>query len=170
VRVTLTSLRSALRRRGVLELDLARVPRVAGSPTALSQVALNLVVNALEALPEDSGGRANTINLRLRQEGSQARLDVEDTGPGMPREVLSHIFEPFFTTKADGGTGLGLAVSKRIVEELGGTITVESQVGQGTRFTVRLPIVPETPPEAGVEAHGPAPVTPGSCAPRKSLA
>jgi two-component system sensor histidine kinase HydH len=146
VRVTLACLRSALRRRATLRLDLSPVPRVAGSPAALSQVTLNLVVNALEALPADGGNQGHTITVQLRQEDNLVRLDVDDTGPGMPREVLSHVFEPFFTTKEDGGTGLGLAVSRRIIEELRGTITVSSEIGRGTRFTVRLPVAPAATP------------------------
>ncbi len=140
VRLTVAGVRGALKRRGTLRLELAPVPEVAGSPTALGQVALNLIVNAIEALPD---GRdtfdSNVVTVRLNAEGAHVVLEVEDTGPGIPAHVLDRIFDPFFTTKDEGGTGLGLAISRRIVEELGGTIAVESQPACGTRFRVRLP-------------------------------
>ncbi len=68
------------------------------------------------------------------------RLAVEDNGEGIPDDVREHIFDPFFTTKTQGGTGLGLAISKRIVEEVGGHIDFESRRGEGTTFTVLLPV------------------------------
>jgi signal transduction histidine kinase len=148
VRLTAAGAQGEVRRRGSLTLDLLPVPPVEGSPTALGQVTLNLLVNAIEALPEGSVAR-NAVTIRLRPEPGQVRLDVEDTGTGIPPEVLPRIFDPFYTTKEDGGTGLGLAISKRIVEEIGGTISVESAPGRGTRFTVRLPLAQSDATDAG---------------------
>jgi signal transduction histidine kinase len=152
VRLTAAGAQGELRRHGSLVLDLQTVPPVAGSTTALGQVTLNLLANAIEAI---SGSRCDhhVVTVRLGQEGGRVRLDVEDSGPGMEPQVLDRIFDPFFTTKEEGGTGLGLAISKRIVEEIGGTISVDSVLGRGTCFTVRLPVAPpdggQAPPAAG---------------------
>ncbi len=95
-------------------------------------------MNSLHAMPE--GGR---LSLGLAREGDYVRLEVADTGHGMPEEICAKIFDPFFTTKDFGkGTGLGLTVVKGIIEEHGGTITLESAVEKGTTFTIRLPIDP----------------------------
>ncbi len=102
----------------------------------MKQVFLNLITNAAQAMPK--GGK---LNLRTACVGSEVAISVSDTGQGMPPEIRERIFEPFFTTKATGeGTGLGLSVSLGIVQAHGGRIAVESQVGQGSTFTVWLPI------------------------------
>jgi signal transduction histidine kinase len=101
------------------------------------QVISNLVVNALEALPE--GGE---IHLRLLKRNEAVCLTVADSGPGILKENLHRVFEPFFTTKAEKGTGLGLALSKKIIERRGGTIRVRSSTTKGksgTVFRVCLP-------------------------------
>lgn len=105
----------------------------------ISQVLLNLIVNAIDAMGE--GGVLTLETGRVRDEGSEwARLRITDTGSGIAPENLSKIFEPFFTTKPESvGTGLGLSVSKDIIEEHGGRILVQSEVGVGTTFTVDLP-------------------------------
>jgi signal transduction histidine kinase len=102
----------------------------------LQQVIINLLLNSRDAtLP---GG---TIAVRAEQEGVNIRLDVKDSGSGIPDESLKHIFDPFFTTKPPGkGTGLGLAISSRIIEGFGGRITVVSKVGKGSCFSVWLPM------------------------------
>jgi signal transduction histidine kinase/CheY-like chemotaxis protein len=106
----------------------------------LSQVFLNLLVNAAHAIPENSL-EENEIRVRTWQEGDEVFAEVRDTGHGIPRATLMRIFEPFFTTKAVGsGTGLGLPISRAIVEEHGGRIEVRSEVGRGTSFVVRLPL------------------------------
>jgi signal transduction histidine kinase len=138
-RLTISFLEGAFRKRGELNVDLAPVPSVIGSPTALSQVVLNLLVNGLEALPE-GGGPAASVTLRLRRDGKDALMEIEDNGAGMPPEILERIFDPFFSTKEDGGTGLGLAISKRIVDDLGGSLEARSRVGEGSCFTVRVPL------------------------------
>ncbi len=115
-----------------LSLDL---PEISADPAQLEQVLVNLAVNALQAMPD--GGKL-TVLTGVR--GSDVLLVVEDTGTGMSDDVLKQIFVPFFTTKDVGqGTGLGLPVVHGIVTSHGGTIGVESKVGRGTRFEIRLP-------------------------------
>ncbi len=133
---------SALRARLVVEL--AARPTVAGSATRLGQVLLNLVLNALQAMPQRPVEQ-NHVQISLREEGRYAVLRVADNGSGIEPIQLSRIFDPFFTTKLKG-TGLGLAISRQIIEELGGEIDVESTVGVGTAFTVRLPMLPSPSP------------------------
>jgi len=109
--------------------------RIFTDPNQLRQVVLNLVTNALQATPP--GG---LVRLLVRQEQNGLRLEVVDTGEGIPKENLQRIFEPFFSTKPPGkGTGLGLSVSLGIVEKLGGRIEVKSELGRGTTFCVHLP-------------------------------
>jgi signal transduction histidine kinase len=120
-------------------IDVARdmdgsLPPVAMDARLVRQAVLNVAVNAVQAMPR--GGR---ITIRTRREGDDALLEVEDTGAGIPDEVKERIFEPFFTTKASG-TGLGLAVVKRIVEGHGGRVGVRSAPGQGTVFSLRFPV------------------------------
>jgi len=112
------------------------LPPIHADRDQLIQVLINLVMNSLHAMPE--GGR---LRLSLARENSHVRLGVSDTGHGMPEEIRSKVFDPFFTTKDFGkGTGLGLTVVKGIIEEHGGTIVVESVVGKGTAFWIRLPL------------------------------
>ena len=108
-----------------------------GDENVLLQVLGNLVVNAIQAIPEH---RANGhVILRSERHGARVRIVVEDNGPGMPTEVLRRVFDPFFTTKPFGvGTGLGLAVSRGLVTGLGGEIRLESEPEKGTRATVEL--------------------------------
>jgi len=113
------------------------LPEITADPAQLNQVLVNLVVNSVQAMPE--GGRL-TVQTLVRE--GHVLLIVEDTGIGMDEEVIKQVFIPFFTTKDVGqGTGLGLPVVHGIVTSHGGSIKVESQVGQGTRFEVRLPVV-----------------------------
>jgi signal transduction histidine kinase len=101
----------------------------------IRQVLLNLLTNAMHAVNSEG-----TITIGIEDVGDSRVITVSDTGPGIPRENLTKIFEPFFSTKVPGqGTGLGLFVSRGIVEKLGGTIEVASEIGQGARFSVRLP-------------------------------
>ncbi len=101
----------------------------------IEQVLMNLILNAAQAIPEEG-----VVTVRSGKDGGWCTIEVEDTGCGIPAEVLPKIFDPFFTTKGQGeGTGLGLSVSLGIVERHGGEIAVRSQVGKGTVFTVRLP-------------------------------
>jgi len=141
VELTLTFVRAALIKRAIVEVDLRPCPPVKGSPNKLGQVMTNLLVNAMQALPDRSRSE-NRIAVSLAPDEAEGwvRLAVEDNGEGIPHDVREHIFDPFFTTKTQGGTGLGLAISKRIVEEVGGHIDFESRRGGGTTFTVLLPV------------------------------
>jgi len=132
--------RHELRKRAQVTVDLQPVPPVRGSERKLGQVFVNLLVNAAQALPVGEAG-AHAIRVSVRHEGAEVVAEVQDTGAGMPPEVLAHVFEPFFTTKAPGdGTGLGLSICHGIVTGFGGRIEVESRPGEGSRFRVRLPI------------------------------
>ena len=139
--LTLQFMRAALLKRARLQVDTDPVPVVQGSPQELGQVLINLLVNAMQAVP-DRAASDNLVGVRLApaSELGWVELQVYDNGEGIPEEVLGRVFDPFFTTKSQGGTGLGLAISKKIVEQSGGTITAESETGNGTSFTVRLPV------------------------------
>jgi signal transduction histidine kinase len=129
------SMRAEAERAGVeLETHYAEGPLVIeGDRFALGRVYRNLITNAIQATAQ--GGRVMVSTARV---GPQIAITVEDTGSGIPAERLSAIFDEFVTTKRRG-LGLGLAISKRIVEQLNGTIAVESEVGRGTKFTMRFP-------------------------------
>jgi signal transduction histidine kinase len=107
----------------------------------VSQVFVNLLVNAAQALEAVEGTRKE-IRVTARREADMAVIEVSDTGPGIPAEVLSRLFQPFFTTKGSTGTGLGLSISRNIVRRLGGDLAVRSVPGDGTVFTVSLPARP----------------------------
>lgn len=115
---------------------LPKLPEIDADPSQLNQVVVNLVVNAMQAMPD--GGRLNISTARDR---AKVCLVVQDTGTGMDDTILRKIFTPFFTTKDVGlGTGLGLPVVHGIVTAHGGSIKVESKIGKGTKFKVQLPI------------------------------
>jgi len=114
----------------------AAAPVVQGIEHKLQQVFLNLFLNARDAMPK--GG---WLTIVTREDKDGAVVEVADTGSGISPEQLSRIYDPFFTTKEIGkGTGLGLSITYGIVQEHGGTITCDSQIGQGTRFSIRLPL------------------------------
>ena len=130
--------------RARLTVDLQSVPKVSGSRGRLGQVLLNLILNALDAMPETREPEANRIVVRLRRTARGAALEVEDNGAGIPADVQSRMFEPFFTTKSSG-SGLGLAVAHDIVTSFGGRIDVRTEPGKGTTFRVELCEHAETP-------------------------
>jgi PAS domain S-box-containing protein len=139
-----------------LELELGPVPVVMGRPAELNEVITNLVLNAIDAMPK--GG---TLRIRTRLgDHRHAVITVADTGMGMSEEVRKRVFDPFFTTKGEEGTGLGLSVSHSIVERHGGDLRVDSRPGEGTTFTISLPIGMNPTGEAtpggdpGVERRG----------------
>jgi two-component system NtrC family sensor kinase len=101
----------------------------------LSQIVINLLLNAAQAMGGEGSVRAATWRV-----GGEVRLAVEDSGPGIPPEVMPRLFEPFFTTKEGKGTGLGLAVSLHLAQSMGGRLTAENLPGGGARFTVHLPV------------------------------
>lgn len=116
--------------------NFGSIPKVKCFIQRLSQVFLNLLVNAGHAV-EGQG----KITIRTTQEGGMVRIDISDTGSGIPEDKIAKIFEPFFTTKPIGkGTGLGLSISTDIIKQHKGTIEVKSKVGEGTTFTLKIPI------------------------------
>jgi signal transduction histidine kinase len=116
-----------------IKTELESVPSVAGHESELREVLTNLVFNAVDAMPN-----SGSITLRTKVDGDAVRLEVSDTGTGIPLALQSRVFDPFFTTK-DQGTGLGLAIVHALVEAHHGRIDVESRPGQGTSFVMRLP-------------------------------
>jgi two-component system NtrC family sensor kinase len=123
------------------------LPPLWADPHQLHQVIVNLVTNAHHALREGPPPRRLTLTTRYDPGGPGVVLEVADTGPGIPPALQARLFEPFFTTKPPGvGTGLGLPLCRGIIEEHGGSISVQSQPGQGTVFRVLLPVPVETSP------------------------
>jgi len=132
------------RRQGIeisVETDLNDVPDILGAASELREVFVNLILNAVQAMPEGGTLRFATYTTR----NGQVCVDVSDTGIGMSNEVQQNIFEPLFTTKGDDGTGMGLAASYGIVQEHEGTIDVSSEPGEGTEFTLSFPPAEGTP-------------------------
>ena len=114
------------------------LPPVWADANQLQQVMVNLITNAKQAMAEVEGDRR--LRLSVHPAGpDRVRIEVGDTGPGIPGDVIARIFDPFVTTKSDG-TGLGLSISYGIVREHGGSLTVESTPGHGATFTVELPV------------------------------
>jgi two-component system sensor histidine kinase AtoS len=111
------------------------LPEIIADPMQLRQVFMNLLINAVDSMPE---GGSLTMNTRCDAASRVMHVSISDTGQGMSAEVRDRVFQPFYTTKA-GGTGLGLAISKRLIEEHGGWISVDSSAGRGTKFTVTIP-------------------------------
>ena len=157
-----------IRHRAELARDYAPIPMARGSAARLAQVFLNLLMNAAQSMPE---GEAHTHQLRVRtrqREDGRISVEISDTGTGIPRELIGRIFEPFFTTKRVGqGSGLGLSICRGIVASMGGEITVESELGHGSRFQVIMPAFdarvvapPGTRPPGTVFADGSGDGTP----------
>jgi PAS domain S-box-containing protein len=143
-----------VRHRARLVKELGEIPVVPGSEARLGQVVINLLVNAVQAIPEGSpAGHEIRVVTRLDAAAGRVRLEVSDTGCGMTPEVRARAFDPFFTTKPAGeGTGLGLSVCHAFVASAGGQIAIESEPGRGTTVRVLLP--------AGAAAAAPAPGRP----------
>jgi signal transduction histidine kinase len=145
----LTARRANVRIVRHLPTDLPPVP---GDPANLEQVFLNLILNALQAMP--NGG---TLTVAAAVVPPWVEVTIRDTGSGMAAETLSHLFQPFFTTKAQG-TGLGLVITRQIIDQHRGAITCDSAPGQGTTFTIRLPLTraqSSPPPDIGEAETGP---------------
>lgn len=123
-------------------LDLAdELPGVFVDPKQVQQVFLNLILNAVQAMEAD-GGTLTVESLLVERNGKLwVRSTIADTGPGIPSPIIGKIFTPFFTTKAQG-TGLGLAICHKLITQHGGTLTVTSEDGNGTMFTIDLPVHP----------------------------
>jgi two-component system NtrC family sensor kinase len=126
-------------------VDLAHdLPAVPMDANQIQQVVVNLLLNAADAVAETHGG-VRVRTRRTEEPAPAVEIDVEDAGHGIPAEARAHLFEPFFTTKGARGTGLGLSITWGIVQAHGGTVRVASEPGQGSRFTVSLPLVPKVP-------------------------
>jgi PAS domain S-box-containing protein len=138
-----------IRDRANLVREYGEVPPVAAMESQLGQVFLNLVINAVQALPEDDPEHNELRLVTYTTPTGAACVEVRDTGSGMSPATLDHIFDPFFTTKPAGiGTGLGLSICQGILTAMGGSISVESQLGRGSVFRVTLPAAP------CIEGHG----------------
>ncbi len=138
---TLVLLQHELKKGIELEKDFGVLPKISCYPGQLNQVFLNLLVNATHAI--EAQGK---ITVQTRAEDTHAVVRISDNGSGIPSEVLPRIFDPGFTTKGVGvGTGLGLSICYRIINDHNGDIAVESEVGRGTTFTIRLPIAQTSP-------------------------
>jgi two-component system NtrC family sensor kinase len=138
IRLTIRLVRGELKQRASLRFDVDSDVRVVGFSTELSQVVLNLLVNAVQALggcPRDR----SVITVRLKQDAETVRLEVADTGPGILVEPVDKVFEPFFTTKPSQATGLGLAISRRIAVEHGGHLEASNAPEGGAVLTLTLP-------------------------------
>lgn len=133
---TLNIVHNELKYKAEIHREYGELPQVECLASQVNQVFMNLLVNAAHAI-EKSG----TITLRSGCDEHEVWLEVGDSGKGIPADKLSHIFEPFYTTKPVGiGTGLGLSLSYSIIKKHHGRIDVESELGKGSRFTIRLPI------------------------------
>ncbi len=131
----------AITKRITIELDRGEeIPLVDHDPNQINQVLLNLLLNAIQAMD-----KPGTIRVSLRHDDTSALIHVADEGKGIAPENLPNIFRPFFTTKGHG-TGLGLSLARRTVESHDGTIDVQSTLGKGTQFTIRLPIAHNSEP------------------------
>jgi two-component system NtrC family sensor kinase len=146
-----------------VRLELAEdLPTLWADPHQLHQVVVNLITNAHQAMHGSTASRRLTLRTRFKAADSRVALGVIDTGGGIPREVLGRIFEPFFTTKPVGqGTGLGLPLCLGIVEGHGGTLRVDSTVGEGSTLTIELPVVAAPAGEARPAAPAHRALPPG---------
>ena len=136
---TITILENYARTNNIeIQTDLSgKLPIIASDQAQLQQVFLNLIANAIDAI-----GKDGLIEIKSRRLDSRICISIKDDGPGIPAEKHKNVFDPFFTTKEAGkGTGLGLSVIYNIIEKMGGTIHLKSQVGKGTTFTVEVPVV-----------------------------
>jgi signal transduction histidine kinase len=117
----------------------ADAPKCPADPEGVHRALLNVVGNALEALDGTADARVSVVTSR-ETDGEWVRVEVTDNGPGVPPEKQAEIFRPFVSTKGSRGTGLGLAVSRKILREHGGDIVLRSEVGKGSTFALRLPL------------------------------
>jgi PAS domain S-box-containing protein len=138
----LEMLHSRIRRDHIeISMDRPSLPKLECVPTQISQVILNLLVNAVQAIEEAHPSGGGRLRIHLDEDAGRQFLEILDNGPGVPPEAMPRLFDPFFTTKPVGeGTGLGLAISHGIITGHGGDIEVESTPGEGTTFRVILPV------------------------------
>lgn len=140
---------------GEVRSEIGAVPPVSGDMAELRQVLTSMALNALDAMPE--GGN---LTFRTGRENGRVFCQVADTGVGMAEQIRLHVFDPFFTTKREKGKGFGLSGAYAIVDRHGGEITVESEPGKGTVFTVWLPLTVEAAEAGPALARPPAPLAP----------
>ena len=149
---SLELLRHLLRQDIEVHKRFGDVGRMRGHAGQVNQVFMNLLTNAAQAVLGRPGA---AVTVETRADGDELEVRIGDNGPGIPAEVLPRIWDPFFTTKDVGeGTGLGLSIVHELITRHHGTITVDTTVGQGTTFTIRLPRHPPPPPEPSVIAAG----------------
>ena len=156
VEVALNMVSNEIKYRARLVKEYGKTSTIMANDGKLSQVFLNLLINAAHSIP-DGEFEDNEIRVRTWQEGDEVFTEIRDTGRGISEAHLPHLFEPFFTTKEIGvGTGLGLPISKNIIEGYGGRIDVTSELGAGTSFVVRLPVNQAEEPFEETQAAAPA--------------
>jgi len=129
------------------------MPAISADPDGVHQVVLNVLTNALDAVPKSTG--VITLRTHYDHHTNEAQIIIGDNGPGIPRDQVDKIFDMFHSTKGQGGTGLGLAVAKKIVSEHGGRIDLRSQAAEGTVVTVRLSADLSADSPEGTEGHSP---------------
>ena len=135
-----------IRHRARLVKQYGETPAVHANEARLGHVFINLLVNAAEAIPEGQADRHEILVSTRTDAAGWVVVEIRDSGAGIPREIQDRIFDPFFTTKAVGkGTGLGLSISHGIVRSLGGEITLRSEVGRGSMFSITLPPAKDAP-------------------------
>ena len=129
--------RNVLKNKVEVIRELGELPEITCAPSQINQIFLNLFTNAAQAI--EAQGK---LHIKSWATNEAIHVQVTDSGKGIPQENLPHIFDPFFTTKPVGeGTGLGLAITHQIIQQHGGDIRVDSRVGEGTRFHIKLPFV-----------------------------
>ena len=149
IQSTINVVRNEIKYVAELDIRLGDIPLVVCRPQQISQVVMNLLVNAAHSIPSNG-----VITIATSRVNDTVEISVSDTGCGISPQNIEKIFEPFFTTKEVGkGTGLGLAISRDIVRKHGGELLVESEVGKGTTFTVRLPVDGESNKKHGSGSH-----------------
>jgi len=152
IRSTVRMAENEIRHRASLDLQLPDDPQVQASEGRLGQVLLNLLMNAVQALPMGDA-QHHRIGVRSSVEEGWARIAISDTGCGIPSEHMARIFDPFFTTKPIGeGTGLGLFICHNLVKAMGGQLQVQSEVGKGTTVSVLLPLASPASPGSETES------------------
>lgn len=146
VQATISLLARTIESRARVHVDIAPVPEVKLGESRLSHVLTGLLSNAKDAFP--AADPKNEIRVRVYAvDDALVRIEVKDNGRGMSKDVMERIFDPFFTTKdIGGGAGLGLFVAHNLIAGAGGTLTVESQVGEGSRFVISIPVAPKASP------------------------
>jgi len=159
IQTTLVVARNEYKHLADVATDFGDLPPVACRKGEINKVLLNMIVNATHAIERkaaDGGGRG-TITLKTRSDSQNAIISIADNGCGIPASVMGRIFDPFFTTKPVGkGTGQGLAIARAVIQSHGGRIDVESTLGLGTTFTIRIPLGDESKAETSAFEAPPA--------------